>query len=703
MPGTVRRLSMKNHHSSGKHRLLKQVIMLCLVLVLVCGISISTFAVNTHGRINRAGQESTQIMEKSRETSVASEKNSQTEQEKEKTLESTTEVSSESQTKKENETTKEESEDKGNKQSEDDSKEANTKEKVAGDNSKKEATKEEKNTDSKKSEETKDSSETETKTSEEKTTEIATEKSTEEASSKEAISEEKATEETQTESDKNKEIAVTSISGSNKVIVGEEITLTGTNGSNNTWSGSDDNIATITGNGSSATVKGVSVGTVTVTHTYESRRQQYRETYQVNVIKFEDNYNGKAAIYYLANPTGDPWTNDTGAWAPTTETSNTLASINTNGATWESGYVGNTAYPNKNIKSNVASYITSWPDGSTGSTWTVKRDDSKTGSYFTFILDSIWNSYKSSVANDLRIDVNELDKTNITEITLTPRKISRDNGGTYTYHIDCALSIKSTKTFTAKFWVKNPGESEYTQVDAKNYLTGSKVEKTTKVTIGSTKVVDGVTYVLDGWYPENASGGAYGNDKITSWNYTPSEAELADGTVNFYAHYSPTTTSIKLKKLVTGNMGDRTKKFHFNISITKENKDVTFKVSSNKANSKEKNGSAEAELANEEEISLTEIPVGSTVTITEDDYTESGYTTSYIIDNGAANNTREAKLSNIQAKEDVSTHEIVFTNHKEAIPDTGITLDSLPFITLLALSIAGRIVYLLCRYKKRFI
>ena len=33
---------------------------------------------------------------------------------------------------------------------------------------------------------------------------------------------------------------------------------------------------------------------------------------------------------------------------------------------------------------------------------------------------------------------------------------------------------------------------------------------TSKATIGSTKTVDGVTYALDGWYPENAKGGAYG-------------------------------------------------------------------------------------------------------------------------------------------------------------------------------------------------
>lgn len=607
MPGTVRRLSMKNHHSSGKHRLLKQVIMLCLVLVLVCSMSISTFAVNTDGRINRAGQESTQIMEESKETSVANEKDLQTEQEKKKTSED----SSESQTKKENETTKEESEDKDNTQDEKDFKETDTKEEVTEDNSKKEAAEEEKKTESKKSEGIKDVSEEATKTLEEKTTEAA----------------EKSEEATQTESDKNKEIAVK-----------------------------------------------------------ESE---------------DKSYSGPAAIYYLANPTGDPWTNDTGAWAPSQETSNTLANINTTGATWKNGYVGNTVYENKNIKSNVASYITSWPDSSTGSTWTVKRDNNTTGRYFTFILNSIWESYKSSVARELGIDKDELNETDITEITLTPRKISRDNGGTYPYHIDCALSIKSTKIFTAKFWVKNPGESEYTQVDAKNYRKESAVEETKKATIGSTiKKENGVTYVLDGWYPENESGGACGNDRITSWSYTPSEKELVDGTVNFYAHYSP-MPSIKLKKLVTGNMGDRTKKFHFTISIKKGNENVTFKVGN-----ASKEGSVTVDLANNEESTLTEIPVGANVTIIENDYSESGYTTSYQIDNVGNNtdaNPRVAEISNIQAKDNASAYEVVFTNHKEATPDTGITLDSLPFITLLALSIAGGIFYLICRYKKRFV
>lgn len=420
--------------------------------------------------------------------------------------------------------------------------------------------------------------------------------------------------------------------------VGKTIRLTGTSGSygySHSWSSSNKNIATVTGNGSTAEVKGVAVGTVTITHRYSSQwnGNTRTETYQVKVTKFADNYSGEAAIYYLANPAGDPWTNDTGAWAPSQDTSNTLANISTSGATWEDGHVDDIVYENKNIKSNVASYITSWPDGSKGSTWTVKEGDSSTASYFTFILNSIWDKYKSSVAADLGIGADQLQQSDIKEITLTPRKISRDNGGTHPYHIDCALSIKSTKVFTAKFWVKEPGESsEYRQIDAKNYLTGNPVARTTKATIGSTKTVNGVTYVLDGWYPENAEGGAYGSTKIADnrWNnYIPSADELANGTVNFYAHYSPTTTSIKLKKLVTGSMGDKQKKFHFTISIEKENKNVTFKVGNTS-----KTGSATVDLANDEESTLTEIPVGADVSITEEDYSGSGYTTSYVIDNG---------------------------------------------------------------------
>lgn len=413
-------------------------------------------------------------------------------------------------------------------------------------------------------------------------------------------------------------------------------------------------------------------------------------------------YSGKAAIYYLANPAGDPWTNDTGAWAPSTETSKTVGWINIKNATWEDGYVGDTVYKYKNIKKNVSNYIKSWPDGSTGTTWTVKSGNTTTGSYFTFILDSIWENYKKAISKDTGININNLNKSDILEITLTPRKISKDNGGTYPYHIDCALSIKSKSVFTAKFGVKNPNDADYTQIDAKNYKTGDSVDKTTKGE--NEKVIDGITYVLDGWYPENANGGACGEQKITTWPYPPTDTELADGTVNFYAHYTPLYTTVKIKKLVTGSMGDKSKQFNFTVSIKNGDMYLPFEIN---GTSYTETKPANILLKNDEITTLTKVPVGATVTITEDDYKGSRYETSYAIKNSDSGKSRIATISAIQQlnndesiPDESIPHEVTFTNNKDAIPDTGLDLNTTPYILALGIVAAGAGVLLFGRRKR---
>lgn len=408
-----------------------------------------------------------------------------------------------------------------------------------------------------------------------------------------------------------------------------------------------------------------------------------------------NSYKKKAAIYYLANPAGDPWTNDTGAWAPTEETSNTLGTIDIENAKWEDGYVGNTVYKEKNIKENVSNHITSWPDGSTGTTWTVKSGNTTTGSYFTFILDSIWENYKKAISEDTGININNLDKSDILEITLTPRKISRDNGGKYPYHIDCALSIKSRSAFTAKFWVKNPNDTEYTQVDAKNYKTGDSVIKTEQGE--NEKVIDGITYVLDGWYPENDGGGACGDQKITTWPHRPTDPELADGTVNFYAHYIPLYTTVNIKKIVTGNMGDKSKVFHFKVSVVNGNINLPFNIGATQYS-----GSADITLSDNQTTMVTKVPVGATVTITENDYSGSRYTTSYTIGGSDSTIGNTAEISNIQQlNEDENTaHKVTFTNNKDAIPDTGLDLNTTPYILALGIVAAGAGVLLFRRRKR---
>ena len=417
-----------------------------------------------------------------------------------------------------------------------------------------------------------------------------------------------------------------------------------------------------------------------------------QEKNQVAVQDQWNSYEGVAAIYYLADPEGDPLTNDTGEWAPSPESSGILGKINTTGATWVNGYVGNTVYKDKNIVSNVSSYITSWPDNSTGATWTVKSGDKD----FNFILDSIWESDNNLIASVAQIDVGQLAKTDVSQITLTPSKISRDNWGTYPYHIDCALSVKCTSIFTAKFLVKEPGVTDYKQVDAKNYKTGAPVVETTKAKIGSTKEVNGITYVLDGWYPESDPDGNSSNSKIpdAKWPYSPSDVELADGTVNFYAHYTPLYTSVNIKKLVTGNMGDKSKLFQFKVSVVKENTNLPFKIDETPCK-----GSTEITLSDNKTTTLTQVPVGATVTITEDDY--SGDTTSCTIDGSASAGGRTATISNIQQNNENAAHEVIFTNNKEAIPDTGLNLGTTPYILALGIAALGAGLLIFGRRKRQ--
>ena len=392
----------------------------------------------------------------------------------------------------------------------------------------------------------------------------------------------------------------------------------------------------------------------------------------------------KAAIYYLSSPDGVPGSNETGQWQPTSDQSKLLGEIDVTNATWVN---------NKNVVSNVSNCITKWPDETTGSSWTVRRTDKKievdNKTYFNYILDSIWEKYKENVSKKLQ--VTDLTEDDVTEITLEPFKISRAKSNTENqyYHIDCTINIKCSKVFAAKFWVKEPG-SDYGLVYAENYKEGSFVNKTSIAQIGSTKEIDGITYILDGWYPESDPNGNDNSSKISDekWSYSPTDTELADGTVNFYAHYTPLYTSVEIKKLVTGNMGDKSKEFHFKVSVVNGNINLPFNIDETQYR-----GSADITLSDNQTTTLTKIPVGATVTITEDDYSGSGYTTSYTIDNPVFKSiiANKAEIDNIQQlNEDENTaHEVTFTNNKEAIPDTGLDFNTTPYILVLGIVVAG--------------
>lgn len=416
------------------------------------------------------------------------------------------------------------------------------------------------------------------------------------------------------------------------------------------------------------------------------------------------NYTGDAAIYYLIRPDAVPGSNATDQWKPDGGQSPLYGVIDTTGATWDRAWdnkIG--AEIEKNITIDVGSYVKSWPDGSSGSSWSVKKGNAN----FSYILDSIWDAYQAVIEQELK--VTNLKKDSITEIVLTPFKISRNNviePGEANYenherqyhHIDCTISVVNPDIYTARFSVRFPEEEKYTQIDGKNYLKGTKVVVTKKDT-EATRTVGDITYQKGArWYGENEKGEAYGN--FVSWQYAPTDRDLADGTVNFYKHYEPqAVTSLQIQKLVTGGMGDKSKPFRFQVSVKNAgngNSDVKFKMDGT-----EYDGSASFELTDQGTVTLTDLPVGATITVTEDDYTGSGqgkYTTSCQID-GTQTDGRETVLSRIQTRE--NGHTIIFTNNKEAIPDVGIHLDVLPYILIIGMAALGAV--LLAARRKRSI
>lgn len=464
------------------------------------------------------------------------------------------------------------------------------------------------------------------------------------------------------------------------------------------------------------TIKGKSVGTAKLKYTYYicyyNQKYSYDEEFTINVTKFEDTYSGSAYIYFLKLPTGDPMNNDTGEWAPKADKSNLEAKISTAGATWTNGYTNdNSAIPNKNIVTGngqiLTDYITSWPDGSTGTTWTVKKNDPTTGGYFTSIWNEISENYIASIKKDTGI--NDLTVDDITEIVLTPRKISRNNGGSQNYHIDCAISVVTKKVFTAKFMVKDPtkGEEKWSQVDSGNYKEGEAVIKTTAVEIGATKTVEGVRYELKGWYTEDPLGdinvhgpkieddewlgrGTNGSGYLTK----STDQVREDGTVYFYAVWEPETQKPirTITKKVEGLFGDRSKQFR--IVVTGPN---SFRQ--------------EFTLAHGDAGTLNDlmVQVGDVITITE--YDASDYDTTAQIYYGSSGllgangqeftgeNEKTTTITITDDMIDLDEINITVTNEKDAPVDNGVLLDTLPYILILVVVVGGGVLLFLRKRK----
>lgn len=156
---------------------------------------------------------------------------------------------------------------------------------------------------------------------------------------------------------------------------------------------------------------------------------------------------------------------------------------------------------------------------------------------------------------------------------------------------------------------------------------------------------------------------------------------LFSGTVTVRVTNVKKIVDVTIEKKVTGNLGDHTKQFAFEVqSSLPMEKDANYNLSDD-------GKIATFSLAHNESVTLR-VPVGALLTISE---TFGDYESTITVD--------DKPLKERYTVTDADTQTITVTNHKNVVIDTGIVLDALPYVVLLGIVAVGAI--LLLRRRRR--
>lgn len=559
------------------------------------------------------------------------------------------------------------------------------------------------------------------------------------------------------------------------IYVGQEKPIEGFNvwpSSGHVWESSNDTTASVTGNDSNATITGKSEGTATITHRYYYLGKKKEQKWNVTV-EYE-----KAGLYIMFDPEADPDSNVKAKWTGVVTYNHQhaeLGDLSDAESKWTKGnyadsqniFIASIGGPDS---LTAKQYIYSWPDRVqyTGPRVLAPKDSSgfrqiqvAYGENRDTLENMIYDMYKVKLANmyyEKGWTKPEVDKAlaglsarDIT-FTITPHKISRYNSGDNPdKHIDCTITVTCNRTFTAMFHVKKPGKNGYETVNRKLYLwhdgTDNNVTEYVRDNTVPNEYTDGngVKWEFDGWYPENDAGDGPNENIVIpkeQWPYTVKPEELSnnngDRVVNFYAHYRKATSNVTITKEVKGLLGDTTKDFTFNVSITKKDgSDCSEGVTAKRDNGETVDLKNNFPLKHKETVTLENVPIGATITVTEEtpgahykvsanghDGEQSGsgpVTFTYVAvantPTTTANDTGEAALMLLSMDEDtavdtdavaladatdktVPNNAITVTNHCTLFPDTGVLLDTLPYIVILAVVAGGGILLMLRKHRK---
>lgn len=152
--------------------------------------------------------------------------------------------------------------------------------------------------------------------------------------------------------------------------------------------------------------------------------------------------------------------------------------------------------------------------------------------------------------------------------------------------------------------------------------------------------------------------------------------------------------SLAVTKNVTGNMGDRNRYFKITVTLTGEgekNHATSYPVTGGSKLVNGTDGTSDSTISvgtpayfylkHGETFTIANLPYGVTYTVVEENYSNDGYTTTTTYSDDA------------NKKIDSNPDTVTITNHKEAAVDTGIMLDSLPYVLLLTVCVVCMVAF----------
>ena len=159
--------------------------------------------------------------------------------------------------------------------------------------------------------------------------------------------------------------------------------------------------------------------------------------------------------------------------------------------------------------------------------------------------------------------------------------------------------------------------------------------------------------------------------------------------------------SLSVQKLVGGTLGDRDKEFDVTVTFTTPstgetvNSTISYKPTVDgdpqditSADLADGTHSVTITLSHEDTITFTNIPYGVKYTVAENEYAD--YVATYKIDDVDAPGN---KVENKELSSAASAPKVTITNTRDAAVDTGIVLDSLPYVLLIAVAVVGVVIF----------